>query len=86
MNEGLGLTVIAVDDVLMVVQFMDVTHPREVVAFGIGEDALVLNDPLGDWASPPCAMKIMHDEVLASQRVVVYPDVQRAAVATNFNG
>jgi len=86
LNERFGSTVIAVDDVLMVVKFVDVAHPCEVVAFGIGKDALVLDDTLGDWPSTSCAMKIMHDEVLGPQRVVVHPNIQRAAVAANFNG
>ena len=64
LNEGLGSTVIAVDDVLVVVQFVDMAHPSQVVPFGIGEDTLVLDDPLGDWASTSCAVVVMHDEVL----------------------
>ena len=86
MNERFGRTVIAVDDILVVVQFVDVAHPSQVVAFGIGEDPLVLDDPLGDWASTSCAVVVMHDEVLGAQRVVLDTDVYRAAVATDFNG
>ena len=85
MNEGLGSTVIAVDDILVVVQFMHMAHPCEVVAFGIGKDALVLDDTLGDWPSTSCAVVVMHDEVLGPQRVVVYPNIQRAAVPTDFD-
>ena len=86
MNEGFCSTVIAVDDILMVVQFVDMAHPSQVVPFGIGKDALVLDDTLGDWASTSCAVVVMHDEVLGPQRVVVYPNIQRATVPTNFNG
>ena len=64
---------------------MDVAHPREVVAFGACEHPLVLDDALRDWPSTSCAVVVMHDEVFGPQRVVVYPDVQRAAVATKLN-
>ena len=85
MNEGLGRAIIAVDDVLMVVQFVDMTHPSQVVAFGISKDSLVLDDPLSNWSAPTCAVVVMHDEVLGSQRVVLHSDVQRASVTSDFD-
>ena len=60
---------------LVVVQFMDVAHPSQVVAFGACEHPLVLDHTLGNWASTSCTVVVMHDEVLGPQRVVVYPNV-----------
>jgi hypothetical protein len=42
-----GISHIAVDDVLMVIKFVNVALPSAVVAFNACKDALVLDDSLG---------------------------------------
>ena len=85
MNERFGLAVIAVDDVLVVIKFMDVAHPRQVVAFGGCKEALVLDDALGNWAATSCTVVVVAHEVHATDVVVQYSNVQRSAVAANLN-
>jgi hypothetical protein len=66
---------ISVDDVLVVIEFVDVALPSAVVAFNARKDALVLDDSLGYGSTAPGAVIVVHNEVAAMVRVVNHLEV-----------
>jgi hypothetical protein len=78
-------THIAVDDVLMVVEFVNVALPSAVVALNARKDALVLDDSLGYGSTAPGAVIVVHNEVAAMVRVVNHLEVKHPAIAPDLN-
>jgi hypothetical protein len=78
-------THISVDDVLMVVEFVNVALPSAVVAFNGGKDALVLDDSLRYRSTTPGAVVIVHHEVAAMVIVVNHLKVKHPAIAPDLN-
>jgi hypothetical protein len=78
-------THIAVDDVLMVVEFVNVALPSAVVAFNACKDPLVLDDSLGYGSTAPGAVIVVHDEVAAMVRVVNHLEIKHPAIAPDLN-
>jgi hypothetical protein len=80
-----GISHITVDDVLMVVEFVNVALPCAVVAFNARKDALVLDDSLGYGSTTPGAVIVVHDEVAAMVRVVNHLEVKDTTIAPDLN-
>jgi hypothetical protein len=80
-----GISHITVDDVLMVIKFVNVALPSAVVAFNACKDALVLDDSLGYGSTTPRAVVIVHDEVAAMVRVVNHLEVKDTTIAPDLN-
>jgi hypothetical protein len=78
-------TNIAVDDVLVVIKFVNVALPSAVVAFNACKDALVLDDSLGYGSTAPGAVIVVHNEVAAMVRVVNHLEVKHPAIAPDLN-
>jgi hypothetical protein len=78
-------TNIAVDDVLVVIKFVNVALPSAVVALNACKDALVLDDSLGYGSTAPGAVIVVHDEVAAMVRVVNHLEVKNPAIAPDLN-
>ena len=78
-------THIAVDDILMVIKFVNVALPSAVVAFNARKDALVLDDSLRYRSTTPGAVIIVHDEVAAMVRVVNHLKVKNPTIAPDLN-
>jgi len=78
-------THISVDDVLVVIKFVNVALPSAVVAFDGCEDALVLDDSLGYRSTAPGAVIVVHDEVAAMVRVVNHLEIKNPAIAPDLN-
>jgi hypothetical protein len=68
-------THIAVDDVLVVIKFVNVALPSAVVALNARKDALVLDDSLRYRSTAPGAVIVVHNEVAAMVRVVNHLEV-----------
>ncbi len=69
----------------MVVQFVNVAHPSQVVAFGPGKEPLIVNYSARNRASPTMPMKIMHYEVDSTDCIVQHSDVNGSSVTSNLN-
>jgi hypothetical protein len=80
-----GISHIAVDDVLMVVEFVNVALPSAVVAFNACKDALILDDSLGYGSTAPGPVVIVHNEVAAMVRVVNHLEIKHPAIAPDLN-
>jgi hypothetical protein len=76
---------ITVDDVLVVVEFVNVTLPSAVVAFNARKDALILDDSLGYGSTAPGAVIVVHHEVAAMVVVVNHLEVKHPAIAPDLN-
>jgi hypothetical protein len=80
-----GISHIAVDDVLMVVEFVNVALPSAVVAFNACKDALVLDYSLGYGSTAPRAVIVVHHEVATMVVVVNHLKVKHPAIAPDLN-
>jgi hypothetical protein len=80
-----GISHIAVDDVLVVIEFVNVALPSAVVALNACKDALVLNDSLGYGSTAPRAVVIVHHEVATMVVVVNHFEVKHPAIAPDLN-
>jgi hypothetical protein len=78
-------THISIDDVLVVIKFVNVALPSAVVAFDACKDALVLDDSLGYGSTAPGAVVIVHNEVAAMVRVVNHLEIKNPAIAPDLN-
>ena len=85
MKNLVGISHIAVDDVLMVIKFVNVALPCAVVAFDACKDALVLDDSLGYSSTAPGAVIVVHNEVAAMVGVVNHLEVKHPAIAPDLN-
>jgi hypothetical protein len=78
-------TNIAVDDVLMVIKFVNVALPSAVVALNACKDPLVLDDSLGYGSTAPGAVIVVHNEVATMVRVVNHLEIKNPAIAPDLN-
>jgi hypothetical protein len=78
-------THISVDDVLVVIKFVNVSLPSAVVALNACKDPLVLDDSLGYRSTAPGAVIVVHNEVAAMVRVVNHLKVKDTAIAPDLN-
>jgi len=78
-------THISVDDVLVVIKFVNVALPSAVVAFNACKDALVLDDSLRYRSTTPGAVIVVHDEVATMVRVVNHLEIKNPAIAPDLN-
>jgi hypothetical protein len=80
-----GISHISVDDVLVVVEFVNVALPSAVVAFDARKDPLILDDSLGYGSTAPGAVIVVHDEVAAMVIVVNHLEVKNPTIAPDLN-
>jgi hypothetical protein len=78
-------THIAVDDVLVVIKFVNVALPSAVVALNARKDPLILNDSLRYRSTAPRAVIVVHNEVAAMVRVVNHLEVKNSTIAPDLN-
>jgi hypothetical protein len=78
-------THISIDDVLVIVEFVNVALPSAVVALNACKDALVLDDSLGYGSTAPGAVIVVHDEIAAMVRVVNHLEIKNPAIAPDLN-
>jgi hypothetical protein len=78
-------THISVDDVLVVIKFVNVSLPSAVVALNACKDPLVLDDSLGYRSTAPGAVIVVHNEVAAMVRVVNHLEIKNPPIAPDLN-